>query len=448
MSLASVRPRVVVLGIDGAPFTLLTRYAQSGLMPHLAALLPSSTFCQMDVSLPEVSSTSWTSFATGVNPAKHGIYGFVDLVPGQYQRIFPNASAVRSPSLWDILSNHGRTSVVINVPQTYPARAIRGALISGFVATDLAQAVYPRILLPRLKALNYQLDVETQSAKAGRLDVFLDACFETLRSHARAFDLLWTHQAWDLFVATITGTDRLHHFLWAAEGDPSHPQHAGFRAFYQEVDSILGSLAARLQSNDVLMIVSDHGFTTIRQEVYLNRWLETEGYLRFHGDGTSLEQISPDSRAFAMDPSRIYLNRVGRYPEGSVSPEQIPALTEELREKLLKLSWQAPDGQVYPVVKAVYRRDEIYHGACIDQAPDLVVLSHHGFDLKGALGKPEVFGRSHFTGMHTRDDATFLITRPDLPARRPHIEDIAPTVLELLGLPAPAHFDGRSLLHP
>lgn len=439
------RSRVVVFGIDGAPYTLLTRFCDEGVMPHLSRLRATGILRQMDVSLPEVSSVSWTSFATGVNPGKHGIYGFSDLVPRQKQLMFPNATHVKSPAVWELLGQHGRTSMVVNLPQTYPARPLRGAMISGFVAPELTQAVYPRILLPRLKAMDYALDVDTHEAHSGDLPGFLASCRKTLQGHAKAFSLLWTHQTWDLFIATVTATDRLHHFLWDAN-EPSHPLHAEFIQFYRAVDDILGELLARMTPADTLLIVSDHGFTAVEQELYVNRWLEAEGLLtwQFPAEGKAVPH--PSSLAFALDPGRIYLNTRRRFEHGILSDDDAEQLLNRLLSTLPLLTCPSSAQPDLPVLEKVLRGSELFAGAQAAEAPDLLLLGRWGIDVKAGSGPGPLFGRSRFTGMHTRDDATFFISRKDVLNRRPHIIDLTPTILALLGLPLPAHLDGQSLL--
>ena len=101
------------------------------------------TLLQMDTSIPDISSVAWTSFMTGSNPGRHGIYGFLDLQPNSYKIYFPNSRHIQSKTLWDVAGGAGRRSVVINVPSTYPAQPLNGVLISGFVAININKATYP-----------------------------------------------------------------------------------------------------------------------------------------------------------------------------------------------------------------------------------------------------------------------------------------------------------------
>ena len=116
------RKRAIMIGLDGTPCSLVRRFAEDGTMPNLAKLLPKGTLLEMTTTIPEISSVAWSSFMTGTNPAKHGVYGFLDLKPQSYKVYFPNATHVKGETLWDILGRKGKRSVVLNVPSTYPAR--------------------------------------------------------------------------------------------------------------------------------------------------------------------------------------------------------------------------------------------------------------------------------------------------------------------------------------
>ncbi|MEW6732613.1 MAG: alkaline phosphatase family protein [Acidobacteriota bacterium] len=437
----SKEKKVVLIGLDGTPYTLLKQFAADGTMPNFAKLAAAGTLRQMDVSIPEVSSTSWTCFYTGMNPARHGIFGFLDLQPNSYKIYFPNSKNVQSPALWDILGNYGKRSIVINVPETYPAKPLNGVLISGFVATDLKKATYPPELLPTLTELQYRLDPDAQKARESK-ESFLADIFDVFEKRRKTILHLFDREQWSLFIGTVTETDRLHHFMWDAIVDPNHKYHTAFVDFYRRVDGLIGEVYDRLDKETTFMMCSDHGFTSIDQQIYLNYWLKSNGYLSFISEQPkSLEEIAPGTRAFAIDPTRIYINLAGKYPHGCVAHgEEYEKLRTELKSGLLELTYQGR-----PVIKKVFMKEEVFQGPLLDQAPDLIVLSHYGFDMKGAVNKQTLMDREIFTGMHTQDDAHLLISRTDLTEKKPHICDITPTILKELGVPLPADFSGVPL---
>lgn len=420
-------PRAVLIGLDGVPFTLLQTLIAKGVTPNLGRLAAAGPthFKQMDATLPEISSVSWSSFMTGVNPARHGIYGFMDLKPGTYQMYFPSYPHLKAETIWDKLGRQGKRSVVINLPGTYPARPHEGVLVSGFVAIDLKKAVYPPAILPALEGMGYRIDVDT--SKGADADHLYRDLSETLAAREKAFDHFWKKEDWDLFVAIITGTDRLQHFQWHAVEDESHPDHARAMDFYAQADAVAGRIVEKLADTDLCLLMSDHGFCGIRSEVYINRHLVNAGYLKWDNDPPgSYADIAASSRAFALDPSRIYVHRKGRYPKGTIEERDVPALREELRDLFLALEHEG-----HKVIKEVFFPEQIYEGPEFDKAPDLVLLTNDGYDLKGNIKKPEVFGRTHFTGMHNRHDAFLLSNRP-LPEKRPHIQDVPGLLMEQL----------------
>lgn len=428
--LSKKKPRAVLIGLDGVPYTLLQTLIAKGVTPNLGRLSAAgpSYFKQMDATLPEISSVSWSSFMTGVNPARHGIYGFMDLKPGTYQMYFPSYPHLKAETIWDRLGKQGKRSVVINLPGTYPARPHDGVLISGFVAIDLKKAVHPPSILPALESMGYRIDVDT--SKGADADALYKDLSETLAAREKAFDYFWTGEDWDLFVAIITGTDRLQHFQWHAVADETDPNHGRAMDFYAKADAVVGRLLARLTDQDLCVLMSDHGFCGIQSEVYVNRYLVNEGMLAWEKDPPeSFADMASSSRAFALDPSRIYVHRKGRYPKGLVEEKDVPALREELRSLFLSLE---KDG--VRVIKEVFFPEQIYSGPEFDRAPDLVLLTQDGYDLKGNIRKAEVFGRTHFTGMHNRHDAFLLSTRP-LPDKRPRIEDVPGLLMEQLEKP-------------
>jgi predicted AlkP superfamily phosphohydrolase/phosphomutase len=384
---------------------------------------------------------------TGVNPGKHGIYGFTDVRPDSYATTFPNFGNVRAPTLWDALGVAGRPSVVLNVPGTYPARDITGVLVSGFVAVSLERAVRPTGALAILRAHDYRIDVDYVNADR-RPDAFFADLFATLAARRRVLRHYLEAGDWDCFIGVITETDRLHHYFWHAWTDPRHPLHQRFLDFYAEVDAALGDLVDVLGDQTPLFIVADHGHTAIEAECHPNVWLRAAGLLKFRSDSPrSLADLDPSSRVFVLDPGRVYLNVRGRFAQGVVTPgAEADALLAEVSAGMLALEYSggAGSGGRKPV-KAVHRRADIYDGPCLPEAPDAVLHGHDGFDIKGSVGRSELFGRSALTGMHTYDDALFYVNRPGFPTRDLAITDLAPTMLAWLGCPPLTAMDGRAL---
>ncbi|GLI33415.1 alkaline phosphatase family protein [Desulforhabdus amnigena] len=406
-------PKAVVIGLDGVPYSLIREYMDRGIMPEFARLCQTGQLARMKSSLPEVSSVAWTNFMTGKNPAEHGIFGFMEINKQSYDYIFPNFASLKEMPFWD---KENIKTVAINIPQTYPARPMNGVVVSGFVALDLKKATYPESVYNYLRSIEYRLDVNARLA-AENPEAFFEDLFKTFRKRIQAIEYLYDHEEWQLFIGTVTETDRMHHFFFDSALVGNHFDI--FEKFYRELDQFIGKMAKKaVDDNAVFLTCSDHGFTTIKREVYLNTWLVENGYLNLGGQ-EGLKGMDSRVKAFCLDPSRIYIHSSGRYAKGSVNASDYRTLVEELAQGLKTITF---DGQ--PVIKEVYLKDEIFHGGLKEDAPDLYLLPNYGFDLKGALNKPSLFGTTHFKGMHTYDDAHFFLSEGEMP-NNPKIENIA-----------------------
>jgi predicted AlkP superfamily phosphohydrolase/phosphomutase len=399
------KERACVIGLDGVPYSMLVDLAGKGVMPATAGLLASGHLHRMRASLPEISAVSWTDFMTGTNSGTHGIFGFTDFKPGSYGLRFPNFGDLKAKTFWDTLESMGRKSVVINQPSTYPARRINGVLVSGFVALDMARAVQPLTYRAALDKMDYRIDIDTMKAREDT-GFFWQELDRTTSGREKALDFFWAEE-WDYFELVVTGTDRLHHFLWNSYEDTGSAHHMAFLDYYRRVDRIIAKASASFRKltggDEGFYLMSDHGFTGIVQEVYINAWLEREGYLAFATPSPKgLEDIAQKTTAFALDPNRIYLNLKGKFPSGSVEASEKKALLDEIAGKIERLEYEGRK-----VVRKVFRAEDVYSGPFVSQGPDLIVVGEYGFDMKGSVKKKEVFGRSNLQGMHTWDDAMF-----------------------------------------
>jgi predicted AlkP superfamily phosphohydrolase/phosphomutase len=437
--------KVVMLGLDGTPYTMLKEIFDKGVMPNFKSLIENGTFRQMDSSTPAISAIAWTSFMTGKNPGKHRIFGFIDLQKNSYQFRFPNYAHCASETFWDVMGRAGKRSIIINQPSTYPAKEMNGICIAGFVAIDLKKAVYPPSILPKLEKWGYRIDVD---ANKGHEDMegFIADLFDTLEKRIAAIKHFYNEEEWDYFQGVITGTDRLHHFLYGAFADPTHRYHDTFLEFYRRVDKFIGEIAEKAGEDATLMLMSDHGFTTIKKEIALNYWLRENGYLKFEKEPPeNLADISSESKAFALDPSRIFINTKGKFPKGSVEPgAEEKRLTAEIAEKCRKMTIPGTGEQI---IETVHTREEAYKGPHIEEAAEIILTPKWHYDIKGTIKKMEFASTGNFTGMHTHDDAFFFINRKDIrDDSKVNIMDVAPTILKLMGFQPPDDMDGKVLL--
>ncbi len=405
----SKKTKVCVIGLDGVPYSMIMDLVDRDVLPYLGKLVESGHLHQMKASLPEISSVSWTDFMTGTNSGVHGIFGFTDFKENSYDMRFPNYNDLKTKTFWDDLAQKKKISIVINQPSTYPARRINGILISGFVALELSKAVYPLDLKRQLESIGYQIDIDTMKAREDH-NFLWEELASTLAGRLKAFDLFWKEK-WDYFELVITGTDRLMHFLWDAYEDENHPFHQKFLDYYSEIDKVIEKVAKAFikatGGTEGLYLLSDHGFTGIKQEVYLNAWLQQKGFLSFKSeDPKNLGDISPDSVAFAMDPNRIYLNLEGKFPSGTVKPAEKDKIKEEIASNIKELNHEGKK-----IIHRVFDCSKIYSGPWVQKGPDLIAVAEHGYDMKGSIKKKEVFGRSNLKGMHTWNDAFFWASK-------------------------------------
>jgi predicted AlkP superfamily phosphohydrolase/phosphomutase len=414
--------KIVIIGLDGVPYGLLDNLAKTGIMPNTQQIIQKGIFRKMQSCAPEVSSVAWSSIITGKNPGGHGIFGFTDLCPNSYKLMFPNFNDLKSPPFWNLINER---SIIINVPATYPVKEMNGVHISGFVSVDIQKSVYPRDLIPKLQELDYRLDVDSEKAHKS-FDLFLDDLDKNLIACIKTYQYLWDTQEWRVFMLVFTGTDRLMHFLWEAYEDENHRYHRDFLDHFRKIDAVIGEIDAQITEDDLLIMLSDHGFEALDKDFNINYLLEKEGFLKFIKEEQQiLSDIDFSTKAFALDPARIYINFKNRYPRGSCD--------EQDKEKILRdleSLFQTLESDHKKVISEVYRKEEIYSGSCIDKAPDLVLVGNKGFNLRARLGEKSLFRKDIFTGKHTRDDAFILVKNLTLNIpENPTVFDVSDTIL-------------------
>jgi predicted AlkP superfamily phosphohydrolase/phosphomutase len=431
-----MKRRVIVFGLDGVSHPLAVQLAETGIMPTLAKLLRQGRAAPMQTEFPPLSPVCWTSFFTGANPGGHRIFGFYEPCVDTYGVWAQTLEQVKLPGLWDYAGEAGLRTICLNLPNTYPAPPLQGVLVSGFPVADWQKAAYPKNLTEILPQAGYSVDIDCALPEREPAR-FLEECERVLRARGHVFSSFLANEPFDLFLGIFTETDRLQHFFFDALEEENHPWRARVLGLFHLLDQQLEKCLTQVREEDDLWIVADHGFTRIQLEVCPNHWLEEHGWLVMQDPpGPDLENIDPaQTKAFCLDPGRIFLNLQGRQPEGCVSPEKRGEVLTELRQQLLaakiRVPWSAEPICPWPVI---HLREDIYHGPFVGLAADLLLEAAPGIDLKAMFHPPGISRLKHFTGMHSANDALCYRRAPDLLPETPHISGLLPHILQSLGL--------------
>jgi predicted AlkP superfamily phosphohydrolase/phosphomutase len=430
--------RVCVISLDGVPGSLVEEAFASGRLAPLGALWAQGAAVPLRSTIPPISSVAWATYATGVGPGTHGIYGFVDRDPWTMRERLPTSWDLAAPTLWDRLGRVGGRAAVVNLPLTYPARPIAGWLVAGFPAPDLARAAYPEALARDLVKGGYVVDPDP--ALVAEPERFFAEARRSLDCQRRVA-LRLVREDWNLFHFHIMVTDRVNHFFFRSR-KPDGPQHRGFWAAYERVAEAVSEVVDALPEGTELLLLSDHGFADARWEVDLNAHLVEAGLLQLGDAGAGLSRVKPGSAAYSLTPGRVYLLRRGRERDGWIAPDDGDRWLARVETALREL--KVPDGA--PAVADVLAGADVYRGPRASLGPDLVVLPVPGVELRGRWDGGPVFRPSPRQGGHTLDGAFLWIRGRE--AQPGTILDVPPTVWALLGLPIPGEFEGQPLVRP
>lgn len=479
--------KLFVLGLDGATFDLIRPWASQGLLPTFDQLMKESSYGELESTIPPFSAHAWTAFMTGVNPGRHGIYDFTDYRPGTYDQIFINTLSIRSKKIWDLIAEHGKRSIVVNIPLTYPPQKVNGIMISGMLTPPGGEFAFPRELEQEIKREigPYMTDIDLVRVKNRML--ILDDIYRSTELRFKTIQYLMDRHDWDLSIMVITETDRLQHKFWGERQKIMLP-------YYQKLDDLIGQLINRLNRDTTLLMLSDHGFGDYRKTFHLNTWLEKIGllkkverkntsegdlelgrhfsrkelphgkmiYRKFVKGGQSVyREIRrkffpkyfdidwPKTKAFASYTGQIHaitLNMKGRQPEGLVAPEDYEPLRDTIRRKLLELRDESNGKKV---IQKVFTREELCSGPFLEKSPDLLfTLEDYSYFVSGGIRRHVFNKEKRGLGTHW-PNGVLMITGKGVcrgkEIKGSGIIDVAPTILYLLGLPVPSGFDGKVL---
>lgn len=498
----------VVFGLDGACLDLVRPWIDDGRLPSLADVIDRGGVTPVASTVPATTPPAWTSLTTGVNPGKHGIFGFYARQRGTYDLTPVSDALVDRRRLWDYATEADLTSCVLNVPVTHPPRPVDGCLVPGYMAPD-DPATHPEGVVEDLGLDDYRVYAAAESDADADDETLLE---QWLTLTARRADLaVAAHERYDpdLLFLEFQKTDAAVHTFDDEER---------IAAIYEAVDDAMARVLDAVGGDPNVVVTSDHGIGQEKHwSVALNTWLAEEGYLETAVGGSDREAWGPSSdddvdvddepgsrlasvmgRLDAVGLTKQRLERtlsalglydlVARmapaglgsslpeetvdrprsvafyenmgfsgvdvgvaindsrfYPDGVVGADDYDAVRDGLMEALAEL--RGPDGA--RAFESVRPREAVYEGPLVDLAPDVVLEQAEDYVIGSHSPRGQVFVEQAHRIDHTRR-GLLAAAGPDVgdgwsSDAAPGVADVAPTVLALLDVAPDVTMDGRPI---
>jgi predicted AlkP superfamily phosphohydrolase/phosphomutase len=485
--------RVIVVGWDGATWDLLFPLMKRGVLPTLGQLVNESAYGPLKSTVPPVTAPSWITIATGVNPARHSCFDF-NKADGCLAKIRPLQSwDIKVKTFYELLEERNRPFILINLPGTYPP------LTKGITLTSLLtrgdDAIFPVNLKEDYKVLkNYRIFPDTSLLRKGRLSEYLRDIYDVEQKRFEAMKALWERD-WELMFIVFSGGDWVSHEFYGELLEDRAPKEA--ENVFRLMDEALSFILKKMNTEDSMMMVSDHGFQNAKGVIHINEILCRNGYLvpdymhpspppshkmeessfkkedfkkppawllksgrendlvrfgikvfRKLGGSYPLflrpDNVNSKASLFTSESYGITIHEKCRYSDGKIEAEAVPGLKAAIRNELRNLSYNGVE-----VFSQVLFREEVYEGDFITDAPH-IILTDSDWALSSAIRTLE---KDPFAvcqkGIHS-NFGIFLgygqaFKKAEISANELKVEDIAPNILYLLGEAIPEGLDGKVL---
>lgn len=466
--------KTIVIGLDGASWYLIDPWIEKGLLPNLRILKENGSWGISKCCLPAVTCPNWRCLVTGKNPGKLGVFWFQQLDKKQKKIKGFNSTSFKSKDIFDILSENGFRVGAINMATTFPPKKIRGFMISGAPDSGYQGFTYPRTLENDLRnRFDYRIYPRGHIASKDDIDEYfedilnlIDLRFKVVEEYLPTMDYIHV----SIFYINV-----LHHFLYDEEK---------VLMAWKKIDERIGNL---IHDDHVIVLASDHGTNEIKTTFYLNTWLEKKGYLTTKKNiYEGLSKFGFTKQNLLRITNKLYLTNFikSRLPEklkrsipsedgtragtllltehvdlenskavgvgqgliyilNTENESEYIKIREEIAEELKLLKYQD-----LPIAKKVFKKEEVYTGLYIDEAPDIIYEEGDHTYTSTGIGKKVIFeARSERWKGENHRDGIFLIAGNGIKKRHKiqglNITDIAPTLLYYLGVKSEEDFDGR-----
>ncbi|HHT9105173.1 MAG TPA: alkaline phosphatase family protein [Candidatus Wujingus californicus] len=514
--------KAFLIGIDGATFDIIKPLVKKGELPNIAKLIKEGTSGNLTSTFPSMTIPAWPAAITGVNPGKLGVSSFIRNTHTYEPDWVVSSNDIKAKSIWNYLEQAGKKSIVVNIPYLYPPQKINGIMVAYFNARGIGDKIsaYPSEIS---KELFDVLDLDSlmknrrnfsyvsifsrygnKSSKEFWLDQLVDFHRIAVEKLREGTLYLMGKYEWDFFMVVFNSTDFLQHKLicFIDKDNPAYDEELSKKYYneifdcYKRIDKAIGDILRKLDKDTSVVIISDHGFSTLKKKFFVNKWLIANGLLCLNSSKykitllkvplfgiltklgmlkiihflpekiknmhipiiwrkkKSFSEIIDWKKTKAYSHSdTINVNLKGREPAGIVNNEEYWNVINFIKKELSVLK---DDKTGMAIVDKIYEKSEIYSGPFVDNASDLQFFfnsPNYGISTKLFGGRgffEQITKEDKVVGVHqSANQGIFIAYGTEIDNGRtpntPHIMDITPTILYLLGLPIPEEMDGRVL---
>jgi predicted AlkP superfamily phosphohydrolase/phosphomutase len=455
--------RVIVMGLDCATPELVFNKFKSEL-PNLSKLIDNGVHGKLRSTIPPITIPAWLCMTTGKTPGKLGLYGFKHRKKNDYNDMWiANSTAIKFDTVWTILGEHGKSSILVGIPPSFPTYKIKGQMVGCFLTPDAkSEYTYPPDLKHEIEEVigEYLPDVKFRTENKDELLAELN---QMTVKRFKLIKHLLQNKPWDFFMFVEIGLDRIHHGFWKYF-DPEHhlyekgnPYEGSIKEYYKLLDKKVGEILELLDDQTIVLVVSDHGAKRMKGALCINEWMMDEGYLAVRERPTKVTSFNdldvdwPNTKAWGWGGyyARIFLNVKGREKNGIIDPINYESERDALIEKLQAI----PDIHGNKMNTKVYKPEQLYENLHGDYPDLMVFFDDLYYRSAGTVGHGSKYLLENDTGpddaVHDWDgifigyDRTKKIEK-ELDGLK--IYDVAATILKLFGIAIPDDIDGTPII--
>lgn len=507
MNLNVDRKKLVIIGLDGATYQIIENLISKNKLTFFKNLIQKGIHGKIKSTIPVNGASSWASFFAGKNPGRHNIYDYLSYKNSPASPIIINKNSIKAPMLWDIANKHDLKTFFFNIPILAEPVPVNGVMVTGFLTPQEKCYAYPESVYEELEKLDHVFDCGVN----GHLkpNVYFKMMLNIFKKQMEFFSRKIQTTDWDLVFATFNLLERIQRVFW---DDDSKIEEA-----YSIIDSELHAISERLEKSCHLIVLSNYGYSSVNRKFFVNEWLWERKFLQrnistqktmitdvdeiifnhknghvpfiteiltksgftksnirsilptdisellktavpkaikkmFHREYLDINWKKTQAYFVSENLQGININTKGREPNGIVNPGDD---YEKLIDKIISELYHLKDPfSLENVVDDVFRKEELFCGDCLDEAPDIILVP---FQNKYALDPNK--RNSRLSIGPTNDDnpikaqrnreGTLFLSGPNIKQGvKIHgitIYDLLPTILSLLNIDYNDDFDGKIL---